>query len=349
MKSKPLKLVISLILFFIVSCEEPETLVTDIIHRDGSITREIVMRKTGKKFKLTDIQVPLDNSWIFSDSCEISPKGDTTWVKRASKEFKNTDEINLAYKADSGCNKKFSRHAAFSKKFRWFNTIYRFSETIEKRMKYGYPVSDFLNSEELQWFYSPYSDNESNLRGPDSLKYKSVSDSVNIKKDRWINKCIVSEWVGEFSGQLNNPDIELSYDSLKNKEDRILDIVMRNEKDFDNLWTSGYILKQFIGESNALKYRSEADTALDIVENRVTESFAGYSVRISMPGTLTASNGFADSSKILIWPVTDEYFFADDYEMWAESKEPNLWAWIASGAFVLFVLTGIIIRKKKRG
>ena len=349
MKRKPLKILVFFVMIVFVSCDEPETVVTDIIHRDGSVTREILMRKSDNKFKITDIQVPLDNSWTISDSCEISSKGDTTWVKRASKVFKNADEINLAYKTDTGCNSKLSRYAGFSKRFRWFNTIYRFSETIEKRMKYGYPVSNFLNSEELKWFYSPNSDNKSKLNGQDSLRYKAVSDSVNIKKDKWINKCIVSEWIGEFSGQLNNSDVKLSYDSLKSNEGRILDVVMRSEKDFDNLWTSGYILKEFIGESNALKYRTEADTALKIVEDRVTESFAGYSVRISMPGILTASNGFADSSKVLIWPVTDEYFFTDNYEMWAESKEPNLWAWITSGAFVLFVLAGVIIRKYKRG
>ena len=68
-----------------------------------------------------------------------------------------------------------------------------------------------------------------------------------------------------------------------------------------------------------------------------------------MPGKLTSSNGFVDSSHILLWPVIDEYFLAEDYVMWAESRVPNIWAWIVSGIFVLFVGTGVLIRRNKKG
>ena len=337
-------------LVMIVSCDEPETVVTNIIHQDGSITRKIEMRKSDNKFEITDIQVPLDSTWIISDSSEISLKGDTTWIKRAEKIFKNADELNLAYTSDTGCNSYLSRHAWFSKKFRWFNTIYSFSETVGKRFRYGYPVRDYLNDEEQLWFYSPYNSNQAKLAGPDSLKYKALSDSVERRKDEWLLKSIVSEWIGEFSEQIDRePDAVLWLDSLKKGEDRIVKIVQTNDQDLDNLWQSGYILKEFIGESNALNYRTEADSALDIIEDRLFESFAGYSVRISMPGKLTSSNGFVDSSHILLWPVIDEYFLAEDYVMWAESRVPNIWAWIVSGIFVLFVGTGVLIRRNKKG
>jgi hypothetical protein len=350
MNNKPLKLLVSFILVTIVSCDEPETVVTNIIHPDGSINRKIEMRRPDKKIEIADIQVPLDSTWVISDSCEISIKGDTTWVKRAEKFFKNVRELNLAYKNDTGCNSNLSRHAGFNKKFRWFNTIYSFSETVGKRFKNGYPIGDFMNKEELLWFYSPYNNNEVKLTGPDSLKYKSLSDSVDKKKDERLFKSVVSEWIGEFSEQLYKaPGDELCLDTLKKGEDRIVEIVKTNDKDFDSLWQSGFILKEFIGESNALKYRAEADSALNIVEDRLLEEFSEYSVRISMPGKLISSNGFVDSSHMLVWPVTDEYFYTEDYEMWAESRVPNTWAWVVSGVFLIFVITGVIVRKIKEG
>ena len=316
----------------------------------GSITRKIEMRKKDNKFKIKDIQVPLDSTWVTTDSCEISLKGDTTWVIRAVKDFRNAGELNLAYQADSGCNRSTKRYASFSKRFRWFNTIYRFSETIMNRFKYGSPVSEFLNKEELRWFYSPSGENAAKLNGPDSLRYKSLSDTVDIRKDEWFFNTIVSEWIGEFSEQLG-PDIEsdMSKDSLKEREGILLDIIKAHDDDIDSLWKSGYILKEFIGESNSLKYRSEADSAMEIVEDRILSRFVGYTVRISMPGKLISSNGFADSSQLLVWPVSDEYFLTEPYEMWAQSKIPNIWAWIVSAFFVAFVITGIIVRKKKRG
>lgn len=350
MENRVIKLVFTCILVMLVSCEEPETVVTNIVHPDGSITRKIEMRKQDDKFQITDIQVPLDSTWILTDSCEINQKGDTTWIKRAEKTFRNVDDLNLSYESDTGCNSNFPRHAAFNKKFRWFNTIYSFSETIEKRFKYGYPAGDFLNNEELLWFYSPAEYNEARLQGPDSLKYKSFSDSLEKRKDEWFYRNVAAEWIGEFSDQIDpKPGVELCWDSLKRKEDIIVNVILTHGEDFDNLWQSGHILKEILGEANALMYRTEADTALAIVEDRLLEEFSQYSVQILMPGELISSNGFVDSSDVLVWPVIDEYFFSEDYVMHAESRMPNLWAWFVSAVFIVFVLTGIVVRKIKKG
>jgi hypothetical protein len=350
MNNKPLKLVTFLIILMIVSCDEPETVVTNIVHPDGSITRKIEMRKQDNKFIITDIQVPLDSTWIMSDSCEISNKGDTTWIMRAEKTFKNVEEINLSYRSDTGCNSNFPRYASFNKRFRWFNTIYRFSETIGNRMKYGYPMSGFINEEESRWFHSPDSEKETKMGGADSLRFKALNDSVDNKLEEWTIRCLISEWIGEFSEMLQHiPGNNLSQDTLKANEDYLIDIIMKSENDFDSLWQSGYILREFIGEHDALEFRKEADSALTIITDRFLEDFSNYTVRISLPGRLTETNGFTDNNQMMtIWPVISEYFLTENYEMWAESSVPNRWAWLVSGIFVLFVLTGALIRKNKR-
>ncbi len=350
MKSRQLKQALTIILLLVASCDEPETVVTDIVHPDGSITRKIEMRNNENKFKESDLQVPFDNTWIMRDSLEFDKKGDTTWIKRAEKTFRNVDELNLTYKNDSGANKKISREALFSKKFRWFNTEYRFTERIDKKLDYGYPLSNFLNSEEIHFFYSPDNLKEEKEHGPDSLKYKSLNDSIKVKTDEWSMKNLVSEWIGEFAkltGDKAGPELSLA--SLKSREDEFVKICESNGDKLDSLWSHGIILRQFIGEENALKYKTEADSAVDIATNSFWINFKEYSVRISMPGKLTGTNGFIDSSRILIWPVKSDYFLTEPYEMWAESKTPNRWAWIVSGIFLVFVLTGVIIKVTKKG
>ena len=108
------------------SCDEPETVVTNIVHADGSVTRRIEMKNLENKFEVSDLQVPFDSTWTIRDSLEINKEGDTIWVKRAEKLFASVDEINRTYFSDSGANKEIKRHAEFRKKFRWFNTEYRF-------------------------------------------------------------------------------------------------------------------------------------------------------------------------------------------------------------------------------
>ena len=123
--------------------------------------------------------------------------------------------------------------------------------------------------------------------------------------------------------------------------------VIKSDK-IDSLLKNGVLLREFIGESNALEFRTEADSAFSIVKRNFWVDFKDYSVRIVMPGKLTGTNGFIDSCKMLLWPVKSDYFLTQPYEMWAESKIPNRWAWVVSGLFLIFVLTGVIIRVIKK-
>jgi hypothetical protein len=350
MSSKPLKVAVIMILAMITSCDEPETVVTDIVHTDGSITRRIEMKNLENKFDIHKIQVPFDSTWVVKDSLEFNEKGDTTWVKRAEKLFSSADEINKAYRSDSGNNKDVSRRSEFRKRFRWFNTDYRFSEIIEKEMSHGYPVSDYLTKEELSYFYSPDDVMDKLEQGPDSLKYKALKDTISSKTDMWAYKSAVAEWIGDFTKLAGDKATgDMSFDALKSREDKLVKISIENSNHFDSLWKNGILLKEFIGESNALKFKTEADSAINLVSEKLFVDFHTYSVRIMMPGKLIGTNGLMDSTKVLLWPVKSEYFLTQPYEMWAESKEPNRWAWIVTGIFLLFVLTGIIFKTIKRG
>ena len=349
MKRKSIKVILSLILVFVVSCDEPETVVTNYVHPDGSVTRKIEIKNGKNNFKESDFQVPLDSTWIVKDSIEINQKGDTAWIKRAVKQFKNVDEINIAYKNDSGANKSYSRNAGFRKRFKWFNSEYRFSERIEKISAFGHPVKDYLNNEELLFFYSPESLKQEKENGPDSLKYRALSDSVKNKTDKWTIRNFISEWTGEFSRLTEGKaGTDISRESLKAREAELEKIIAENDKKFDSLWANGVILKKFIGETNALRYKSEADSAMKLAENIIINNFKDYSLRIVMPGKLIGTNGFIDSSNTLLWPVKSDYFLNEPYEMWAESKTTNSWAWVVSGLFLAFVLTGVIVRIIKK-
>jgi len=114
---------------------------------------------------------------------------------------------------------------------------------------------------------------------------------------------------------------------------------------FDSLWSVGALFKDSAGKSDILKYKDEADSAITLVEERVLPDFKDYTVKIGMPGKLIGTNGFMDSTRISLWPVKSDYFLTQPYEMWAESKTPNPWAWIVSGIFLVFVLAGIVFRQ----
>ncbi|MDX9947638.1 MAG: hypothetical protein RBS38_09745 [Bacteroidales bacterium] len=350
MKNRNLKLVISIVLVIAASCNEPETIVTNIVHSDGSVTRRIEMKNLENKFELSDLQVPFDSTWTIRDSLEIEPDGDTIWVKRAEKRFASVDEINLTYQSDSGANREVSRHAEFRKKFRWFNTEYSFSEIIDKKMSYGYPVRNFLNEEELRWFYSPASLTDEKLNGADSLKFRALNDTVDKKIERWYLRNLVSEWIEEFTRLTGDAgEDRMSLESLKQREDEFAATIEKNSEHFDSLWAEGTLLREFIGDANAVRYKTEADSAAESATDRFLVNFKNYTLRTVMPGKLTETNGFSDSAGVLLWPVRSDFFLTEPYEMTAESKVTNKFAWIISGLFVIFTVIGVIIRKKGKG
>jgi hypothetical protein len=345
MKTRGLKFLLMIALISVFSCNEPRTVVTDIVHTDGSVTRRIEMKNSENNFKISDLQVPFDDTWTIKDSLEIGEKGDTTYVKRAEKLFESVTLLNETYLKDNSVNKGVKRHAAFSRKFRWFNTEYRFEESADKLISFGYPLSDFLNKEERDFFYSPASLNDKRRSGPDSLKYKALEDTTTKKTDFWLYKNVVSEWTGLFSGLIGDKaGKDMSHESLKAKEDYFSKVVKENENKFDSLWAAGKILKEFIGEQNAVRYKTEADSAMKMMEKTLFVDFKGYSQCITMPGRLIGTNGYRDSSQMIQWPVKSDYFVSEPYVMWAESRTTNIWAWIATGLFLIFVTAGLVLK-----
>lgn len=350
MKTRNIKLVITLLLIIVGSCNEPETVVTNIVHPDGTVTRKIVMRNTGNKFRQSQIQVPLDSTWNIKDSLEINARGDTVRIKRAEKLFMNQKDLAEIYASDSSSDKRASRHISFKKKFRWFNTVYRFAEIIDRQTTHGYPVSEFLDADELQWFYSPDNLKEDKKNGPDSLKYRTLNDQVEKKTEKWGYKNLISEWIYEFAGMVKGRGGDkLTAEALIKREDELMKIFEANFNVADTLWTNGTILKQFLGEEDAIKFKTEADSSVNIAVGKIWLDFNEYTVRTILPGKLTGTNGFIDSSGISTWPVKSDFFLTQQYEMWAESKVHNTWAWITTGIFILFVFSGIIFLKIAKG
>jgi hypothetical protein len=346
MEHKPIKTIFLMLLIFAAACDEPETVVTNIIHTDGSVTRKIEMRNTKNKFDKSVVQVPIDSTWSVKDSISIGVKNDTTWFKTAEKSFKNVEEINGEYLNENGANRKIPRSASFTRKFRWFNTVYTFSEKLDKSLLSGYPLEKFMTKDELDFFYLPESIITEKLSGADSTKYKEMNNSIKTKTDRCFWSSAVSEWIEEFSKlTAGRGDEKFTKEKLKLLESKIVDTIIVFEPKGDS------VIYAILGTRGYKNFKAEADSAEAIVDKRLEPniSFAGYTVIFVMPGRVTASNGFIMRNGEIMWPVKSEFFMSQTYEMHAESKMPNVWAWVVSGLFLLFVLTGTLWKINKKG
>jgi hypothetical protein len=321
------------IMLFLFSCDDLETVVTNFVHPDGSVTRRVVMKSSKNTFEPSQYQVPLDSTWTLTKSFEPGEK-DTTWILTAAKDFSSVEEINLAYRADSGSNQRLMRSAEFSRSFRWFNTFYRYSEKVEKVLNTELKAEQEFSEEELRFFYMPSTMIDSLLKSADSLIYKEKKARNDSVENRFVFKALVEEWTLNYFRL--NPDSAY----IMPRKSKMLELVLGEKYNEDTL------LQSALGEDYYVKNKDFLNQATKEVDSLFEKAFSAkfYTCETVLPFKLLATNGFVDKNGKISWPVDSKYYISQDYVMWAESKKPNIWAWVVSGLFVVFVMAGLVVR-----
>lgn len=330
------------LLLFLSSCGGPDALVINRVNSDGSIDREIILTYHADEFDLDDCQVPVDSTWSITKVMDISEKGDTTWTLTAKRHFESAGAITEEYQSYGGSNSRLTRSARFVKSFRWFTTHYTFSETVEGAMG-GYTPEEWFDDEVLNLFYMPEQMVEELMLGSDSLKYRTLTDSLEKEKERWMGANLGMTFIDEIIRmsllQEDTPDT-LFYSMKKDEAASLIFSVTDEEVLVDSLFGKGFY------EAN----RELSDSAMAVTEDMFNIAFESdnYLMQIVMPGDIVGTNGYPDAEKGILWKVNGECFLTDDYVMWAESGRTNWWAVIVSLVFVIFVIVGLLIRVKRK-
>lgn len=346
--------VLSMIMFF--SCGDNETHVINIIHEDGSVTRKVTVRTTNKEdLEHERYRVPIDSTWQIDITFDLNENDDTVWLLAADKHFNSVEEINEAYRKDKGSNRDLKRSADFSKSFRWFTTSFRFTETIEQVLTVNCPLSDFLTEEELKFAYLPGKVRTDLRNGPDSIKIREMEELIEFKSEQWLWTCEFRQWTEVFYDLFgDDQDLNITREEMMDNVSQFVDLLMENdneeeENDVDSIFIS------VVGKDFFMAFETEIDSAASVVDeiDKPFWSANKYDMEIRMPGKIIASNGYAETDPEsengggILWTVKGDYFLAETYEMWAESKVNNYYAWIITGLFIVFVTSGLILYRRK--
>jgi len=364
-----------------------ETYVINTVHKDGSVTRKVIMKNSEEKFEPGKYRVPVDSTWQTQIDIDVNEKGDTSWILTAEKHFASVEDINDEYINDQGSNQDLERKAHFSRSFKWFTTRFRYSETIDKFMTIACPVSDYLSDEEIKFFYLPGNVRTELQNGNDSLKYEALSDTIDMKSEIWMWTSFVRQWIEIFYDLFGDyPDLSIDKKEMLSKEsdfvkqlidydksekekdeetlrlldeeendDEVLRLLEEEEKKENGVDDIELLITSMLGKKFYSTFKTEIDSAMSVLET-MTEPFISvdnYDIEIRMPSNIIASNGYvntdpdSENSGGILWTVKGEYFLTQQYEMWAESQISNYWTWIISALFILFVITGFVIRSKK--
>ena len=361
------RLIVLMLLFIplLESCDIKETILTNTINRDGSITRKVTVRTNQRnKLDFQEIEVPIDSTWKtdlnwkMESIKEDTSKLDTVWYLTAEKHFQNVAAINQDYQNDNGRNKALKRKANFSKSFRWFTTVYRYSEKVDKLFMVDCPLSEFFTTEEIEFTYLPSEIQESLLASPDSSKYQPIAKKVEDKLGDYLVTVMIREWIYRLYEKIkDHSDFDMSLEEMLSREKEAVRYTLDEGEKGDNpFYPEMELALHIFGEDFNHTFQEEIQSTYEAMEESQMkiDLVSDYQIETRMPGRILRTNGYLiadqDSAESLgvRWAVGPFIVWGEDYVMWVESRENNYFIWALTGLFLVFAGIGFYRKYKNK-
>jgi hypothetical protein len=327
------------------SCEHRVETKT-IVREDGSLEKTIILfTKQSKQETKNYFGIGAEQGWEVSvDSTQSTTtskedssksKNEVKYTYSFSKSFQSADIANqeLATKSDS----LFRLTSKFEKKFRWFYTTYVYSDTYHAINRFKLSTNDYLTDVDFQFI--------NNL--PAEGKPISKADSLFLNKlnerifDHYANRAYFEEYFQLLIDLANAAQRE----RLLTHQESIYDLLSEKDSKLDNdPWPS---LLDSLGIGIDVT-SSEYGTRKARVERKFNfmswASEGKYNHTIVMQGEIVKHNADSVAGNEFYWTPSYLKFAFKDYTFFAETRKPNIAAWVLS----IFVLLAAVwgLRKK---
>ena len=366
-------LLFGLVLSFAHSCLDYH--VTTTIRPDGSLDRVVrIERADSGSFDTGSMILPQGEGWVIEAGWEQFPGEDEDSIKKyvmtARKHFGGYQELNRELMTDSLNQGKIKIATSLEKKFRWFFTSYRFTETYQRHFPFDYfPMTDFLTEEEIACNLNPddfiYSPEENRfvrissldvlpeLNREDSTRADQLESELEAKMNAWMS---MNAWE-EFS--------MIALEALESMEPGLGNTFSAKK---DSIFSTGN-LSQFLSPGdrdpreilNIVSRMMELDreemyaadsarfeTFFTVFEDLFDPLQDSFKNTFLMPGKLTSSNAEVIEVNTCSWEIRFEQFFHDDYTMFAESRINHSWAIVVSILVGIMSLLAVIFSSGKK-
>ena len=359
------KVLITLIAIIATSCIDHYKISTKV-NKDGSIKRTISITGDSACWDEARIFVPTDNSWDTSMHWKYKKEGDTTSDKRytltASRTFKNVGTLKEFFKIESDTSNFVRIDVNLSKNFRWFYTFFKYTEKFNKSFPFNhYPIDNYLSDIEMGYFYT---DDYTYVREFDSLVFiedleqmplLSREDSNRMEALELVYTKKFAEWQArnvfeEYIQLIRLIDTNFVLTAKEKEaliaESQLIDGFQINLEDnetnsFDSIakWfqlTEDSIKLLLPNETEVFYKKIELANSFWFVDNEINN-------QVELPGLLVNSNADSISASTSYWNYNENIFFTKDFNLKAESRVVNHWAFVLTGVITMLLLTLLIV------
>jgi hypothetical protein len=307
------------------------------VNTDGSCDREITLKRDSKAMPSTAFPIPVDSTWQTS----WSQVGDSskTYLYTARKHFDDFKQLALEYttRPDS---EKLTVAVYVGKKFRWFYTYYNYWEAFRVFNPLALvPASEMLTKDEIRLICSG-----------------DTSDSLKKKYEAWEerNYCeFFYRALLDGARTLNDPTLTPAM--VESKKEQLLplmkDAMNGTEKESGKLNAFVQALVRLFATHAVEGLEPNLEGAMNRLM-RLSEvkgkADATYSYAVVMPGLLLDTNSDDVKGTTASWKFESKQFSMADYEMWAESRVVNVWAFVVTAIVALGLVALLVVPKLRR-
>jgi hypothetical protein len=322
---------------------------TTVVYPDGQVGKSIYTRgdsaflsgdKSHNPFLFT-----LDSEWkIEPFEGDIVEKCNVKITKRGypAKDFSNIEPV-----------KEYMRPLAvpkesLHKRFKWFYTYYTFiSEYLQLTETGPVLIADYLDSTEMKlWFRG----DQQNYLGMTGIELNEILDEIGIKFWKWFSRNIY-EISFEIVRSVTDTSANLSVPHLADIKDTLYTLISKKYEDDISPSKVCQFLDDYFGTNDFSAFEKENSELLDGMYEEKTQLVNLFEVRMDyellMPGTVMTANTPFKNQDTLVWKIDAYRIFTGDYVLTAESRTPNLWAFIVTGLLIV-VLAGCFIKVSRK-
>jgi hypothetical protein len=324
-----------LIAMALTGCREITTTIR--IFPDGSCERTVEVRSDSTSVDSVfagPFPIPVDSTWAVSQKRDKG--GDKKFLYTAYKRFNRVSDLRREYSKKDRDPLKAVVDVRLDKRFRWFNTFFKYRETYEACTPFVLvPISDFLTPKELSLYY-----------------LKDDTLGLDKKVDQWLLKSYCEELFQVLIHQAEaNPVPGLTTETLRVRKDSLFALIRRLDNEKSDKFDDGQKMFRFLEafyQNKAIRKWSDAlgKTMKDIKRK---EEFLleldgnSYVNEVIMPGLILDTNASSVEGNKVLWKLKSNQFYWEDYQMRVESRVVNRWAiWVTAG-ILLSIITGLVI------
>ncbi len=346
MKTK-LIIMVAVGLMVLSSCENPMTYETKV-HEDGTFDKTIIFEKNDSSILQKNMfGINEERGWTASlEKLPIDEKDNNSKQKvyvAFNKHFNSVNEMNAELNSSSDTH--FQIKSTFEKKFRWFYTYLKYTETFAPINRFKMlPITDYINKEDFQ-FIERLPSEGSSISKADSL----FLQMLNVKiVDEYGNMAIFNEEYDILTKLLKKNNMEKKwFDTLIQKREFIYSRIDKMKGEPNLAIEMADSLQIPLPREKAIRDANELSKDLNARMNFMGFAKDGkYKNIIDMPWQVVNTNADSISGSKLFWRPVATKFLITEYVMYAESRKLNIWTVVASAAFLL--LTSFALFRKRK-